>query len=136
MTLSAKSEVRMLSLPRPTRRVIAPIVLLVLCFCAICGYLLLEARRSTYERAADVAKGLITAIEADIGRNIETADLSLQGAVDGLSLPEFDRFDPIVRNPHPVRSFGDSAPPQQALRARRRRQGPPRFQEPQPTAVA
>jgi diguanylate cyclase (GGDEF)-like protein len=98
MTIAVPSEVRMLTIPRPTKRVIAPILLVVLCFCAICGYLLLEARRTTYERAADAAKGLITAIEADIGRNIETADLSLQGVVDGLSLPEFDRFDPVVRN--------------------------------------
>jgi diguanylate cyclase (GGDEF)-like protein len=98
MTVAAPNEVRMLTLPRPTKRVIVPILLVVLCFCALCGYLLLEARRTTYERAADVAKGLITAIEADIGRNIETADLSLQGVIDGLSLPEFDRFDPVVRN--------------------------------------
>ncbi|HEY4141823.1 MAG TPA: diguanylate cyclase [Pseudolabrys sp.] len=98
MTLAAPTEVRMLTLPRPTRRVIVPILLVVLSFCAICGYLLLEARRTTYERAADVAKGLITAIEADIGRNFETLDLSLQGVVEGISLPEFDRFDPVVRN--------------------------------------
>jgi diguanylate cyclase (GGDEF)-like protein len=98
MAIAAPSEVRVLTLPRPTTRVIAPILLVVLCFCALCGYLLLEARRATYERAADVAKGLVTAIEADIGRNIETLDLSLQAVVDGLALPEFDRFDPVVRN--------------------------------------
>jgi diguanylate cyclase (GGDEF)-like protein len=98
MTIAVPSEVRMLTIPRPTKRVIAPILLVVLCFCALCGYLLLEARRAVYERAADVAKGLVTAIEADIGRNIETLDLSLQGVVDGLSLPEFDRFNPVVRN--------------------------------------
>jgi diguanylate cyclase (GGDEF)-like protein len=98
MTLAAPNEVQMLTLPRPTKRVIVPILLVVLCFCALCSYLLLEARRTTYERAADVAKGLVTAIEADIGRNIETADLSLQGVADGLALPEFDRFDPMVRN--------------------------------------
>ena len=98
MTIATPSEVRVLTLPRPTKRVIAPILLVVLCFCALCGYLLLEARRAAYERAADVAKGLVTAIEADIGRNIETLDLSLQAVVDGLALPEFDRFDPVVRN--------------------------------------
>ena len=90
-------KARMMTIPRPTRRVIAPILLVVLCFCALCGYILFEARRATYDRAADVAKGLITAIEADIGRNIETVDLSLQGVIDGLALPEFDRFDPMVR---------------------------------------
>lgn len=98
MTIAPPSEVRVLTLPRPTKRVIAPILLVVLCFCALCGYLLLEARRATYERAADVAKALVTAIEADISRNVETLDLSLQAVVDGLALPEFDRFDPVVRN--------------------------------------
>ncbi len=98
MTVSAPSDVRLLTLPRPTKRVIAPILVVVLCFCAICSYLLIEARRSTYERAADVAKGLISAIEADIGRNVETLDLSLQAVVDGLALPEFERFDPVVRS--------------------------------------
>jgi diguanylate cyclase (GGDEF)-like protein len=98
MTLGTTSEVRMLTIPRPTKRVVAPILLVILCFCALCGYLLLEAHRTTYERAADVARGLVTAIEADIGRNIETVNLSLQGVVDGLALPEFDRFDPMVRN--------------------------------------
>jgi diguanylate cyclase (GGDEF)-like protein len=98
MILAATSEVGMLTIPRPTRRVIAPILVVILCFCALCGYLLLEARRATYERAADVAKGLVTAIQADISRNIETVNLSLQGVADGLALPEFDRFDPMVRN--------------------------------------
>ncbi len=86
------------TIPRPTKRVIAAIFLVVLCFCAICVYALLQARTAAYERATDVARGLVTAIEADISRNIESVDLSLQGVAEGLALPEFDRFDPMVRN--------------------------------------
>jgi diguanylate cyclase (GGDEF)-like protein len=87
-----------LTIPRPTKRVIAPILVLFFCFCAICVYALLHARAAAYERAADVAHGLVIAIEADISRTLETVDLSLRGAAEALALPEFDRFDPMVRN--------------------------------------
>lgn len=87
-----------LTIPRPTKRVIAPILVMFFCFCAICVYALIQARTAAYERAADVAHGLVIAIESDISRTLETVDLSLQGVAEGLALPEFDRFDPMVRN--------------------------------------
>jgi hypothetical protein len=86
-----------LTIPRPTKRLIAPIFVVVFCFCALCAYALIDARRATLERAADVANSLVAAVSADISRNIETVDLALQGVVDNLKLPEIDRVDPQIR---------------------------------------
>ena len=83
---------------RPTKRLVAPVAVIVFCFCAICGYLLVEARRATLERAAEFAGSLATSIAADISRNIETVDLSLQGVIEGLDRPEINRLDPKLRN--------------------------------------
>lgn len=83
---------------RPTKRLVVPIAVVVLCFCAICAYLLLEARRAAMARATEFAGSLAASIEADISRNIETVNLSLQGVIDGLDRPEINRLDPKLRN--------------------------------------
>ena len=59
--------------------------------------MLLEARHTAYDRAGDVATSLAAAIEADISRNIETIDLSLQAVVDNLNLPAIEKMDPELR---------------------------------------
>ncbi len=92
------SDPNVLTIPRPTKRVVAAAFFVVFCFCAISVYALYKARTAAYERAADVAHGLVTAIEADISRNIENVDLSLQGVTEGLALPEFDRLDLMIRH--------------------------------------
>jgi len=79
------------------KRLIAPIFAVMFGFCAICAYVLLEARHITYDRAGDVASSLVAAIEADISRNIETVDLSLQAVVENLNLPGIERMDPELR---------------------------------------
>jgi len=54
-------------------------------------------RHSTGQRAAEVAASLAAAIENDVVRNVETLDLSLQGAIDNLKHPEIDRIAPDLR---------------------------------------
>jgi diguanylate cyclase (GGDEF)-like protein len=96
------SEIRckrsIVAAPRPMLRLVAPIFAVMFCFCAICVYALFDARAAVMTRAADVASSLATAIEADISRNIETVDLSLQGVVDNLKIPEVAGLDPKIRN--------------------------------------
>ena len=82
---------------RPIKRLIAPIIGVVLAFCALCTFLLYDSHRAAGVRATDIATRLIAAMESDIARNIETVDLSLQGVVDNLKFPGIDRLDPNVR---------------------------------------
>lgn len=82
---------------RPTKRLIVPIIGVVLCFSALCAYLLFESRRETGARATDVATGLVAAMESDIARNIETIDLSLQAVVDNLQIPGIEQMDADLR---------------------------------------
>jgi diguanylate cyclase (GGDEF)-like protein len=86
-----------ITVPLRSKRLIVPIIGIVLCFCAICAYVLFQARQTALERAADVATSLVAAVESDMARNIESVDLSLQGVIDNLKLPEFDRIDPDLR---------------------------------------
>lgn len=92
------AKLNTLTIPRPTKRLIVPIAVVIFGFCAISVYVLIQARTAAYERAADVARGLVIAIEADISRNFETVDLSLQGVVEGLALPEIDTLSPKLRH--------------------------------------
>lgn len=85
------------TLHRPTRLVIVPIFIMVFCFCALCAYILFNARRTTMERATEVATSLVTAVEADISRTVESVDLSLQAVVDNLKLPSIGQMDPEFR---------------------------------------
>jgi hypothetical protein len=82
---------------RRPRAVLLPIVVVMLCFCAICAHVLIDARRAAWERAGDVAENLQAAIEGDIVRNIETLDLSLRAVVDGLKHPNIEKIDPELR---------------------------------------
>jgi len=81
----------------PVTRLIGVIFVVVLGFCVICGYVLFDMRHSTGQRAAEVAASLAAAIENDVVRNVETLDLSLQGAIDNLKHPEIDRIAPDLR---------------------------------------
>jgi hypothetical protein len=62
----------------------------VLSFCAICTFAVIELRDATGERAAEVASSLTIAIESDVLRNFETLDLSLQAVVDNLERQDID----------------------------------------------
>ncbi|HZL40343.1 MAG TPA: sensor domain-containing diguanylate cyclase [Pseudolabrys sp.] len=83
---------------RTINRLIAPIFVVVFCFCAICAYVLVGARHATLDRAAEDATSLAAAIQSDISRNIETLDLSLQGVADNLKNPEFDKLSAPLRH--------------------------------------
>ena len=72
------------STPRAARWLIALSLIITLGFSLICGTVLLEIRRGDMERASQAGRNVLAMIEADIARNIELYDLSLQGVVDGL----------------------------------------------------
>ncbi len=78
-------------------KVLTPVVLVTLCFCAVCAHILIEARRTALERAGDTATSMVAAIESDIVRNVEALNLSLQGLVDNLKHPEIGRISPDLR---------------------------------------
>jgi diguanylate cyclase (GGDEF)-like protein len=75
-----------------------PVLALAICFSALCVWILLEARRTTELRAAEVAASLVRSISSDIGRSVETLNLSLEGAAAALNLPGLDRLSPEMRN--------------------------------------
>lgn len=66
-------------------------------FSVICAAILWQERRSAWEHAAETLSNLVEAINSDIARNIEQYDLSLQGVVEGLKLPEIDKVSPQLR---------------------------------------
>jgi diguanylate cyclase (GGDEF)-like protein len=78
-------------------KVLTPVVLVTVCFCAVCAHVLIEARRATLERAGDTATSMVAAIESDIVRNVEALNLSLQGVINNLQHPEIDRLSPELR---------------------------------------
>ena len=66
----------------PWLKVLTPVVLVTVCFCAVCGHVLIESRRAAWERAGDTAASMVVAIESDIIRSVETLNLSLQGVIN------------------------------------------------------
>jgi diguanylate cyclase (GGDEF)-like protein len=78
-------------------KVLTPVVLVTVCFCAVCAHILIDARRTALERAGDTATSMVAAIESDIVRNVETLNLSLQGVINNLKHPEIDRISPDLR---------------------------------------
>lgn len=82
---------------RPVKRLVAVIFMVALCFCAICGKVLLDARQATWDRAAQIAAGTIAGLESDISRNIESYDLSLRAVIDNLAYPEIVKISPELR---------------------------------------
>jgi diguanylate cyclase (GGDEF)-like protein len=78
---------------RSINRLIALILVVVLGFCALCASILREARKEAWERAAEAATSLVSAIESDVARNMESADLSLQNVIDYLNDPQIAKLD-------------------------------------------
>jgi diguanylate cyclase (GGDEF)-like protein len=66
-------------------------------FCVICGALLWQERRNVWNHAGQNASNLVTAINADIAHNIEQFDLSLQGVIEGMKLPEINQVSARTR---------------------------------------
>jgi diguanylate cyclase (GGDEF)-like protein len=78
-------------------KVLAPVVLVTLCFCAICTHVLVEARHAAWERAGDTAASMVVAIESDVVRSVESLNLSLQGVINNLAHPEIRSLSPDLR---------------------------------------
>ena len=82
---------------RPVKRLVATIFVVALCFCAICGKVLFDARTAAWEHAAQVATSLAATLESEISRNIESYDLSLQAVIENLAYPEITQISPELR---------------------------------------
>ena len=82
---------------RPVKRLAVAIFVVVVGFCAICGKVLLDARHAAWERAGEVAAGVVSTVTSEIARNIESYDLSLQAVIEGLAYPEIVDVSPALR---------------------------------------
>ncbi len=88
-------------LPAPkqsyTKRLIALGLTITIGFFAISGIALWESRKRELDQARQAATNVIATIGSDIERNLELYDLSLQGVVDGMSLPALPQISPEIR---------------------------------------
>jgi len=117
---------------RAANRLIAALLVVILCFCAICAKFLIDARNSAWRGARETTASLVAAIELDTLLNIESFDLSLQAVVDNLKLPGIDRNRSGSSPARPVRPLCDGAAPAGHLRSRRDRPCSFRFQDGRP----
>ncbi len=82
---------------RTANRLIAILLVFAVCFTAVCGKFLLDARSNARQGARDSTASLVAAVTQDISLTIEGLDLSLLAALDHLRRPEIDRIDPDLR---------------------------------------
>ncbi len=66
-------------------------------FSVLSAVVLTEMRHASWDKASDASKNIVTTIEADIARTLESYDLSLQAVIDGLKLPQIQRVEPELR---------------------------------------
>jgi diguanylate cyclase (GGDEF)-like protein len=78
---------------RAANRLSAALLVFTVCFSAVCGKFLMDARSSAWQGARDSTASLVTAVAQDISLTIESVDLSLRAVVDHLRRPEMDRLD-------------------------------------------
>jgi diguanylate cyclase (GGDEF)-like protein len=64
---------------------------------SVCAWVIGDIGRRDYARAARAAENVIATIDADITRNFELYDLSLQGVVEGLNLSKIWQVSPAIR---------------------------------------
>ncbi|WP_184261760.1 sensor domain-containing diguanylate cyclase [Rhodopseudomonas rhenobacensis] len=100
-----------------SKLLVISLVVTVLAFSAVCGSVLLDMRRSTEELARQTMENLSATIDADVNRNVELYDKSLQSVVKNLALPELAEvskpilhlilFDRTTTAPHfsPIQVF-------------------------------
>lgn len=74
------------------------VTVLLASFCSLIAFNLVSARTAALDRASESAASVVSAIESDVRRNIETLDLSLQAVRDGLSRPEVLVLSPELRH--------------------------------------
>lgn len=81
----------------PLKRVVAIIFLVTLCLFAIFVKALSDARNDAHQHAVQVAERLLTTLNAEIARNIENVNLSLEGLIENLKYPEIVTVTPEFR---------------------------------------
>jgi hypothetical protein len=72
-------------------------VLITIVFLSIGAMVVGDISRRDYARAVTAAENVLASIDAEITRNFELYDLSLQGVVDGLGFPEIASLPPALR---------------------------------------
>ncbi len=82
----------------PIKRLIALGCAVTLSFSAICAYVILDTGNRDYELARGKSQNLVATIAADIARNIDAVDQSLQAVENGLKLPAVRQASPALRN--------------------------------------
>jgi diguanylate cyclase (GGDEF)-like protein len=66
-------------------------------FMIVFGIVLNTGRERERDQAQLAVSNVVTTINADIERNLEIYDLSLQAVADGVKLPEYKQFSPALR---------------------------------------
>jgi diguanylate cyclase (GGDEF)-like protein len=95
-TLSDKAVVKIASNSR-IRTLIGLLLIIVLGFCVLCAFILAEARRNTWQRAAAAGTSLVAAIESDVSRNFRSIESALQAVVENLNDPIVSGLDEQTR---------------------------------------
>jgi signal transduction histidine kinase len=70
----------------------------VLGLAASAAWLVYDARQAVWDRAAQATDNVLGVLEHDIRRSIQIYDLSLQGVIDGLRLPDIWSLPSAMRN--------------------------------------
>uniref|UniRef100_Q07TT8 diguanylate cyclase n=1 Tax=Rhodopseudomonas palustris (strain BisA53) TaxID=316055 RepID=Q07TT8_RHOP5 len=81
-----------------SKLLVVSLVVTVLAFSAVCGSVLLDMRQSAEQLARQTMENLAATVDADVSRNIELYDQSLQAVVKNLSVPELaDVSKPLLQ---------------------------------------
>jgi diguanylate cyclase (GGDEF)-like protein len=81
----------------PARRLTVLGLAITLGFISICTAIVVQMRSSDFNNAQLMATNVVSAIEADIARNIEIYDLSLQAVVENVRRPDLKHLSPELR---------------------------------------
>ncbi len=85
--------------PRPMTRMVLTGAVAAMCgVMALTAWTIWDARRVAETNAIQTTGNLISALDHDIGRNIEIYDLSLRNVIDGLRSPGLAALTPALRN--------------------------------------
>jgi diguanylate cyclase (GGDEF)-like protein len=82
----------------PIKLMIAIGLAVTLSFSAICTFVILGMADRDYTQVQKSSENLAATLAANIGRNFEVLELSLQAVQDALKLDDFDKIDPDIRN--------------------------------------
>jgi diguanylate cyclase (GGDEF)-like protein len=81
-----------------SKLLVVSLVVTVLAFSAVCGGVLIDMRQSAEQLARQTMENLAATVDADVNRNIELYDQSLQAVAKSLSVPELaDVSKPLLQ---------------------------------------